>query len=158
MSEAGSDNAGVRFPPPFVFLGFVLLGPLIDRLLGIPPLALPHASKMIVAIVLIALGLGLILAAIRRFSAAGTRVEPWAPSTRFVASGVYRLTRNPMYLGMAIVSAGLALAIGSIAALVLVAVAMLAVDRFVIRKEEAYLSRKFGADYDEYRGEVRRWI
>ena len=158
MSEASSDNAGVRFPPPLVFLGFVLLGPLLDQLLGMPALVLPHAPKMSVAIVLIGLGLGVVLSAIRRFSAAGTRVEPWAPSTQFVASGVYGVTRNPMYLGMAVMSVGLALAIESIGALFLIVPAVLAVDRFVIRKEEAYLSSKFGAEYDSYRQRVRRWL
>lgn len=158
MSESSSDNAGVRFPPPLVFLGFVLLGPLVDRALSIAPLALPHATRMSLAIAFIGLGLALILAAIRRFDAAKTRVEPWAPSTHFVAGGVYRFTRNPMYLGMAILSVGLAVALESVSALLLVILAIVAIDRFVVRREEAYLQRTFGREYDDYRRRVRRWI
>ena len=158
MSGLREDHAGVRFPPPFVFLGFVLLGPVIDQLLGIGSLGLSRSLRLGIAIPLIAGALALILSAIRRFDAAGTRVEPSAPASHFVATGVYKFSRNPMYLGMGILSAGLALALGSATSLLLIVPAIVAVDLFVIRREEAYLHRRFGPEYDSYKLRVRRWL
>jgi protein-S-isoprenylcysteine O-methyltransferase Ste14 len=158
VKGAGADHAGIRVPPPLIFLGLVVVGPLLDRLLGLAPLALVRPVQIGLVLVLVAAGLALVLAAIRRFASAGTRVEPWAPSSAIVSDGIYRFTRNPMYLGMTLVMLGLALIIGSPGSLALVALAVLIVDRFVIRREEAYLERKFGDPYRAYRAKVRRWL
>ncbi|MFP5353383.1 MAG: methyltransferase family protein, partial [Actinomycetota bacterium] len=87
-----------------------------------------------------------------------TGVAPWTPATTLVTEGVYRVTRNPMYLGMTLLYLGLALGLGLMWALALLPVVVAIVDRFVIRREEAYLDRKFGAAYRDYRASVRRWI
>ncbi|MEO6432572.1 MAG: isoprenylcysteine carboxylmethyltransferase family protein [Sphingomicrobium sp.] len=158
MSTDRPDHAGVRFPPPLIFLGLTLAGPLLDRLLGLAPLDLERPVRIVLVLAFIAVGLALVLAAIRRFLRAGTRVEPWAPSSAIVSDGIYRFTRNPMYVGMALVMIGLALIIGSPASLAMVAVAVIVVDRYVIRREEAYLVQKFGTDYTNYRRRVRRWL
>jgi len=71
---------------------------------------------------------------------------------------VYRLTRNPMYVGMALAYFGLAILGGGIVALGLLPVAMLVIQHGVILREEAYLEGKFGADYLRYRAAVRRWL
>jgi protein-S-isoprenylcysteine O-methyltransferase Ste14 len=158
MSERQSDHAGVRVPPPLTFLGLVVTGPLIDRLFGIAPLHIAQPVRSILVILLVVAGLAIVLAAIRNFARAGTRVEPWAPSSAIVSNGIYRFTRNPMYIGMALVMLGLALVIGSPASVVMVAVGLIIVDLFVIRREEAYLEAKFGEDYRAYRTRVRRWL
>lgn len=149
------DHAGVRFPPPFVFLGFLMLGLLLDRLGGWPKLP-PALYYPGIAVVLA--GLGLLLSALSGFRRAGTRPEPWQPSSSIVEHGPYRFTRNPMYLGMALLMLGLALIAASTAALALVPVAVIAIDRCVIVREEAYLQRKFGDAYGAYCGRVRRWL
>ena len=158
MTKAGQDHAGVRVPPPLIFLGLVLIGPLLDRMLGIAPLNLGRPATIALSLALVAAGLTVVLAAIRRFSSAGTRVEPWAPSSAVVRDGIYRFSRNPMYVGMALVMLGLALILGSPSSLAMVGVATLLVDRFVIRREEAYLEGKFGGEYLAYRNQVRRWL
>lgn len=158
MSGDKPDHAGVRVPPPLIFLGLTLVGPVFDRLLAVPPLDFGRAVRTVLIVILVTLGLTLVLAAIRRFQRAGTRAEPWAPSSAIVCDGIYRFTRNPMYVGMALVMLGLALVIGSISSLAMVAVAILVVDRYVIRREEAYLEAKFGSAYNEYRRRVRRWL
>ena len=158
MTGKSPDHAGVRVPPPLIFLGLVLIGPLVDRLFGIAPLHIAQPVRSILVILLVVTGLAIVLAAIRNFARAGTRVEPWAPSSAIVSNGIYRFTRNPMYIGMALVMLGLALVIGSPASLVMVAVGLIIVDLFVIRREEAYLEAKFGEDYRAYRTRVRRWL
>ena len=158
MSVSPPDHAGVRVPPPLIFLGLVILGPLVDRLFGIGPLHIAQPVRSIVVILLVTSGLAIVLAAIRNFARAGTRVEPWAPSSAIVSDGIYRFTRNPMYIGMALVMLGLALIIASPASIVMVGLASLIVDLFVIRREEAYLEAKFGDEYRAYRMRVRRWL
>lgn len=158
MSEKAPDHAGIRVPPPLILLGLVLVGPLLDRLLGFGQVALPRPVHVVLVLALIGAGLAVALAAVRRFARAGTRVEPWAPSSAIVSDGVYGFTRNPMYVGMVLVMLGLALIIRSPSSLLLVGLGLIILDRFVVRREEAYLEAKFGDAYRDYRARVRRWL
>lgn len=146
------DNPRVFVPPPLVFAALVGAGLLIDG----GPLAI--GLPLLAAIVLAVTGFGLIAAALGLFAKSKTRAEPWRPASALVASGLYRHTRNPMYLGMVLVSFGAALAFTSAAGMLLTILAALILDRTVIAREEAYLERRFGADYREYCERVRRWL
>jgi protein-S-isoprenylcysteine O-methyltransferase Ste14 len=94
----------------------------------------------------------------RRFSAAGTNIPPTLPTTALVVTGPYRWSRNPLYLAMILVYVGLGIAALSLWALLLAVPLVLLLNYGVIIREEAYLERKFGADYRAYRERVRRWI
>ena len=149
MSE---DSPRVFLPPPLIFGGLLALGLLLDS----DPLRFGPASILGIAlgvggVVLIALALGL-------FRSSETRPEPWQPASSLVNRGIYRFTRNPMYLGMAMLSLGIAMAFTSVPGVVLVAVALIIVDRVVVTREEAYLKRRFGQDYIAYMASVRRWL
>ena len=146
------DNPRVFVPPPLMLAAFVSVGLLIDG--G------PMATGLVLAVALILalVGLGLIASALGLFFQSKTRPEPWRGSSFLVAAGPYRFTRNPMYLGMVLVALAVALALTSMAAVALTLVAALIVDRVVIRREEAYLTRRFGKDYQAYRDKVRRWL
>ena len=155
--KADDDSAHVTFPPPFVYLGILLIGLAADRVIG-QHLGLPLLTRGVLAIALIAPGVGLLLAASGLFRRAGTDVKPWKTATALVDSGVYRFTRNPMYLGMALLYAGLAFAFASAGALLLLAVVIGIIQTQVIAREERYLETKFGDVYREYKQRVRRWI
>ena len=148
----GEDNPRVLVPPPLIFASLLALGLLIKADLT------TSISIRIAAAASIAAGLALIVAALGGFRRAQTRPEPWQPSTALVAKGVYGFTRNPMYLGMALVCFGAALLFTSAAAAILTIVASVVIDRTVIAREEAYLLRRFGSDYEAYRGRVRKWL
>jgi protein-S-isoprenylcysteine O-methyltransferase Ste14 len=96
--------------------------------------------------------------AMLRFRSARTSMVPMKPSTALVTSGPYLATRNPMYVGMAFLYAGLALLLGVIWSLAFLPAVLLMVDRFVIAREERYLEAKFGEEYRAYKGRVRRWL
>ncbi len=151
-----SDSAGVRFPPPLVFIGLLLIGLALDPLVGSFGLVwtLRWAAGVIVAVG----GLVIIGMAIGLFRRAGTRPEPWVETSAIVADGVYAATRNPMYLGMAAAQAGLAILFDSLAGVLLVPVAMALIHAFVIAREEAYLTAKFGDAYLAYKAAVPRWF
>ena len=150
------EGPGIFVPPPLMFGVATAVGALIDgNELDWKHVAHPSQLVGVVVagggIVLIAICLGLF----RRFR---TRPEPWEPDQALIRSGVYRFTRNPMYLGMALLCAGVAIFFESLPAFFLLAVTLVVIDRYVIEREEAYLARRFGAEYDEYRTQVRRWL
>jgi protein-S-isoprenylcysteine O-methyltransferase Ste14 len=96
--------------------------------------------------------------AMLRFRRARTSIVPMRPTTALVTSGPYRITRNPMYAGMAFLYVALALSLGVIWALAFLPLVLFTVDRLVIAREERYLEAKFGEQYREYKTSARRWL
>lgn len=159
MSDDRSDKtAGVIAPPPLLYLGTLSVGLGLDHLLGVPSLGLGAPAKWLLGGTLAAAGIALALPAARRFRRAGTHVEPWKPSNALVTGGIYRHTRNPMYLGLTLAYLGLAIAAGSPAALVLLLPLLVVVHYGVIAREERYLEARFGQPYRDYKARVRRWL
>lgn len=152
------DSAGVTFPPPLAFLGTLLAGLVLGRLVGSPGLPLHHATERGIGSLATILGIGIMLSAIGLFRAAGTDPKPWKRSNALVTGGVYRWTRNPMYLGMALAYGGVAIWLDSLVALLLLIPLIFVIQKEVIEREEAYLAAKFGAPYLEYQKAVRRWM
>ena len=148
----GANSPRVFVPPPLIFGGFLGLGLFVDR----DPAQLGAAQ--VSAILLASISMGLIVTALELFRTNRTRPEPWQPSDVLVNAGVYRFTRNPMCLGMALLSLAIALFFMSLPALGLTLVAAIIIDRTVIEREEAYLARRFGGQYQAYRRSVRRWL
>jgi len=166
---ANRDTPGVIAPPPLIYIGFLLVGWAIFRFANPEVLGeaarwlklgfgLETQTRRIVSLPLIIGGLLLDGAAAGYFRRLGTAVEPWKPSTVLAVDGLYRFSRNPIYLGFAITYVGLAIAMDSVFVLLLLIPCLWVVDRFVIQREERYLSARFGADYDAYRARVRRWL
>lgn len=166
---ANRDIPGVIAPPPLIYIGFLLAGWVVFRFANPEVLGeaarwlklgfgLETQTRRMVSLPLIIGGLLLDGAAAGYFRRLGTAVEPWKPSTVLATNGLYRLSRNPIYLGFAITYVGLAVAMDSVLVLLLLIPCLFVVDRFVIQREERYLSAKFGADYDAYRARVRRWL
>jgi protein-S-isoprenylcysteine O-methyltransferase Ste14 len=121
--------------------------------------AIVPGRRALVAVAALA-GIAIIAAAIRRFHDAQTTVNPLEPSraTRLVSGGVYRYTRNPMYLGLGLLLVAWALWLGSASVWLGPAAFVLLIDRVQITAEEAALEHLFGAEYRAYRGSVGRWF
>jgi protein-S-isoprenylcysteine O-methyltransferase Ste14 len=96
--------------------------------------------------------------AIAVMTAAKTHVDPFRPTTAIVSRGPFARTRNPIYVAMAMMYAGGALAFDVAGALLLLPLAIVAMTLLIIRCEERYLEGKFGEEYRNYRDKVRRWI
>lgn len=153
-----ADTAGVIAPPPLIFLGFLAVGWGLSQVMSDPSLPISPDVRRYLAFGLIAGGVVVDGAAVDRFRRAGTRPEPWKPTTALTTDGLYRFTRNPMYLGFALIYAGLAVVLDSAIAAALLIPCLVVIDLFVIRREERYMAARFGADYDAYRRKVRRWL
>jgi len=156
--ETAQDGAGVRFPPPLIYIIALVIGVYSGRALNLPHLGLSHAVRDIFT------GGFLIAGVIVMFAGAGllrsrkTNIIPFKPATCLVDTGIYGITRNPMYLGMALTYVALAILFDSLGALVLLPAVIAIMQTQVIAREEAYLERAFGRDYLAYKGRVRRWI
>lgn len=143
-------------PPPLIYLAGLALGFALDALL--PSGEAPGLLRWVLGPALVIAGLASIRSFVLSFGRAGTSLRPGGPTTALVTDGPYARTRNPGYLGMALLCAGIVLLASAPWALIGVGAAALVVDRSVIRREERYLERKFGADYLVYRSRVRRWL
>ena len=160
MTEENEEESGaaVRFPPPFVPLIALGAALAIEALVG-PFLGEPTGlARWVAGGLLLLIGIGCIMGAGGLFRKTGQDPKPWKPSPELIAEGIYRWTRNPMYLGMCLAQAGLGILFGTFWAVALVPVTALVIYRIAIRHEEAYLRGKFGADYEAYLGQVRRWL
>jgi len=151
-----ADHAGVAVPPPLIYVVLFGFGWLLQRLVPLP--FLPAIPARVAALIFLAAGVLLTASALLLFRRARTSLVPIKPTTALVLRGPYRLTRNPMYLGLLCVYIGAALWFGVTWALVLAPVVVLVVQRLAIAKEERYLEQKFGDAYRQYRARVRRWI
>jgi protein-S-isoprenylcysteine O-methyltransferase Ste14 len=105
-----------------------------------------------------AVGFVLAIWAVVTIRKAGTRVETNKPTTAIVANGPYRVTRNPIYIGMFLGLTGLAIGFDNLWVLATLVPFYLVIRYGVIAREEAYLERKFGAVYRGYKSRVRRWL
>ena len=106
-------------PPPLVFAGFLFAGAIADRYLLAAHFDLPNVVRYAIASALILSALFFLVGALGGFRRARTRAEPWKPTTAIVTGGVYRFTRNPMYVGMALAYSGVASGMDSVLALLL---------------------------------------
>ena len=143
--------------PPVWWIGFVLLGRWIsqhDPFSGI----ISHPIVDGVGVLLIVVGLVLIGMAILVMRHYRTTVIPRQTASALVSSGVFKYTRNPIYLGDALVLLGLFLHWGSLLALPLVVIFVWAIERRFIIPEEVHLRDKFGTEFERYAQNTRRWI
>ena len=153
----GRLGTGISVPPPLIFVGGFLVGLAVE--FAVPVAAPPAWVRITVG----ALGLAGFLYfdgfATRAFGRAGTSVLPFGDrTTSIVANGPYRFSRNPMYVGMTLLYVGIAAATGVMWAFATLPIVLIVIDRYVIAREEAYLTAKFGDSYREYQSRVRRWI
>jgi protein-S-isoprenylcysteine O-methyltransferase Ste14 len=157
-SEQDGDTASPRIRPPLLFLGCLILGLALDRVLP-APFALPEIAWMRWAGGgLIVLGIAVFAAGFGNFSRAGTPVPGNRPVHALVTTGIHGLSRNPIYVGMYLLYVGIGLAALSPWVLILVLPIAVIMRSAVVAREEAYLERRFGAAYRDYKVRVRRWL
>ncbi len=151
-----TDRANTIPWPPILFLAMVLAAWGLETTVPIP---LPGAAVLRWAgVVLSMCGLGLAAAGAAQFIRIGTQVSPVGRPSKLATGGIYRLTRNPMYLGECVLLAGVALVLGSMWLLAAVPFVAFGLRQLAILPEEAFLTRRFGDEYRAYQARVGRWI
>ena len=156
--KSASDVAGVIAPPPLIYLGFLLIGFGLQTLWPAPMVTTSWVLRVGIGVSLGLLGILFSASGVGEFRKAQTNVNPMRPALAIVTDGPYRLTRNPMYLGLTLLYGGIAFGFNSGWMLGLLVPILVVMHYGVIAREEAYLERKFGEPYREYRKQVRRWL
>lgn len=147
-----------KIPPPLVA---VCVAAAMWAAAGLGPIwPLPHTVRMGLVALLVAAGAACDLAGIWAFRVQRTTINPLRPerSTALVTSGIYRFTRNPMYVGMACFLTAWALYLNAVLALAGVGLFVAYITRFQIRPEERILQSLFGEPFVAYTARVRRWL
>ena len=147
-----------RIPPPVLVLlfGAVMWGPAMLP----PPLPIGRGPRIAIGLAVTALGLFVLASAFLAFRKARTTIDPVNihRASSLVTAGIFRLSRNPMYVGFASMLLGWAIALGGAWALVGPAVFVLYITRFQIAPEERVMRERFGAAYAAYCTRTRRWL
>ncbi len=152
-----SDIAGVVAPPPLIYLGGLIIGFAIQARLPLP-LLLPKGLRRLLGGLLLGGAVLLIVGAMRRFQQAGTPYNPEEPTTALISEGPYQVTRNPLYLSLTMLYTAIALFGDAFWVMALLPVVIRVMNRGVIEREEHYLERKFGDQYQQYKERVPRWF
>ncbi|MCG8030248.1 MAG: isoprenylcysteine carboxylmethyltransferase family protein [Candidatus Thiodiazotropha taylori] len=156
VNDRSEDHADVILPPPVIHIISIGLAGVIGYYF---PMPLPHwVMLQWIGAMLSVAAIAITLWGMREFHASRNPVAPIRPVNRLMVSGPYRFTRNPLYLSLILLQLGLALFFlnGWMAVLLLPVVIIVHV--YVVAREEAYLLRRFGSDYQAYQERVRRWI
>ena len=156
MSPDNTDSAGIKFPPPFIFLLSILIGLGIHRFW--PMSVVPTTLALPLGVASIAFALVLVLLGFRELRRHKTTIRPDEPSSAIVKTGPYRFTRNPLYVSLSALHLGIALWTNILWVVLMLIPAWVVMTTQVIAREEAYLERAFGKDYLSYKASVRRWI
>lgn len=154
--QDSTDTPNVLILPPLLFGGALLLGLLLHWIYPLYVLN-PWIARVLGAALLLASG-GLAFAAERVMQRAGTNVRPDRPTLAIVSDGPFRFTRNPLYLALIGLYAGVTLLFNALWPLVLLIPTIVVLRLGVIAREERYLEAKFGDAYSAYKVRVRRWL
>ena len=156
MKQPVPDKPGAIAPPPLIFLPCLLIGMAVDY---VWPVAVLQLNIRIVAGgILILFSFVPVIWAVRHFRKEKTSFDVRKPASRLITSGPFQWSRNPIYVAMTMLIFGIAVAMDSIWVLLSLLPALVVMHYGVIIREEAYLERKFGQDYIDYKSKVRRWI
>lgn len=157
MSEPDADRPSTVPWPPIIYAVTLALAWGLSRLAPLP--AWPtNAVIELTGAVAFCVGIALVAMALVRFRAHGTTFDPVGPASALATDGIYRVSRNPMYLGAVIAFLGLSAYLNAPWLLLLQPVLVLALTKLAIEREEAYLERRFGAAYQAYAARTRRWL
>ena len=158
MTEKQNDMPDINknVPPPLVALMYIVIAFLIGRFVQIP-FAVPVILRNI-GFALTFIGFLFGVGAFIEFRKARTTLDPHGSVKQLVTAGVYRFTRNPIYLGFLLMVIGLPLNSGLYWGILTALFFVMTINRLVIEREEAYLEKKFKAQYTDYKSRVRRWL
>ena len=142
-------------PPTYLFVAIVVMVALHVLLPGMKLLPFPWN---LLSVGPLGIGVALDLVADRALKKRQTTVKPFEESSVLITDGVYRISRNPMYLGFVLILLGIGVFMGSLIPFAIIPILAVLMDVVFIRVEERMLEEKFGERWVRYRKQVRRWI
>ena len=156
FKQSNSDRAQLLAPPPILFIGCWALGQLMEWTIPLYCIRSPYNSLLGAPI--FSLGFAILIYAASQLVRAKTDLITISPSTKLVQAGLFKYSRNPIYLGGPMMYLGCAIFAKTTWPICLLPFPILLVNECAIKKEEEYLLRKFGDEYRRYKAKVPRWI
>ena len=156
--EKQADHPGVYFPPPMLYFAVFLVTLVIQHFIYLDHSFLDSTTAIIASFFFIVAGLALMLPAILNFLQTKNTLIPVKPASSLQVSGIYSVSRHPMYLGLLLIYIGVAFWIGNWWTFIFVPFLVVLINKLIIEKKEGYLERAFGDSFNEYKKKVRRWI
>ena len=152
------DNPGVVVPPPLIYVALFFLSLLLQKYLPLNISFFATESSTIIGSVLIFIAFLFMLPALIKFVQSKNTLITIQPASSLQTDGIYKISRNPMYLGLLFMYSGIGMLKGDWWTFILIPIIIIIVQSYVIRGEENYLQRAFGEEYAHYKKKVRRWI
>jgi len=154
--EPGLHGPGVRIHPPVIYAISILLGIVLNNFWAWTMPYGIHGSLyggIVIGLVILIAGFSIL-----EFHRANTDVRPDKPDSALITSGPYRITRNPLYIGLTLIQITVALWFDNAWILVFAIPSVIVITQYAIVREERYLEKMFGQDYLDYKQRVRRWL
>lgn len=155
-AQKNSDQANVVAFPPMLFGTTLLIGVLLSYIFPTPLLS--PMTALAIGLVLFGIGVITLLLAFQGMIQHKTTIHPKGATTAIVSNGLYRYTRNPMYLSLTLIYIGVSVATNAWWGLLLLIPLLVVVQKGIVEREEHYLTQKFGEEYLSYKAQVRRWL
>jgi protein-S-isoprenylcysteine O-methyltransferase Ste14 len=156
MPSDERDDPGIKVPPPLIYLVPLAVGTALDGKRRVP--FLPPRTARTLEWPLLGFGVAFNAWFLRTIRRDGVPIRTDRPVPKLTTEGPFRYSRNPSYLALAMIYAGIAVLRNSLWTLLLLPLVMIVVQREVIGREERYLERAFGEEYRAYNNRVRRWV
>lgn len=152
------DHAQVKTIPPLIPLTFIVLAWLVNRYLYALPIPLVDNIQLIIAYVMMAFASVLFAFSLYFFFKTRQNPEPHTPTNALYTGGIFRITRNPIYLGFLVAQVVVAIKLNNLYVILSLPFVFWLLNKWVIEPEEIYLEQLFGQEYLDYKQKVRRWL
>jgi protein-S-isoprenylcysteine O-methyltransferase Ste14 len=153
-----SKGPGVFIPPPLFYVLIFIAAVFIQKIIPIADKLFRLLAIKVVGVILLIVALFFLVKSLRQFFLTKNTLVLIKPASSLQTTGIYGMTRNPMYVGLTIVYLGIACFIGNLWNFILLPVLFIIVQEYIIKREEKYLELEFGQEYRDYKRTVRRWL
>jgi len=153
-----SKGPGVYFPPPLLYGLIFIASIFIQKKIAIADALFQSQTIKIVGVIFLFMALFFLISSLRQFFKSKNTLILIKPASSLQTTGIYRISRNPMYVGLCIVYLGISCFLGNWWNIILLPLLILIVQEYVIKREEKYLVLEFGYEYEEYKRKVIRWL
>ena len=156
--ENSKDNPGVYIPPPLFYVLTFIAAILIQSKIKIDDAFFHEKGTKITGVIFLIIAIFFLVKSLGQVFQSKNSLITIKPATSLQTTGIYNVTRNPMYVGLAIVYLGISCFIGNWWNIILFFLLLLIIQEYIIKHEEKYLERRFGQEYLDYKLKVRRWL
>jgi len=156
MQNNKDRGPGVKFPPPLVFIIAIILGYFLENYFSL--VTLNSYLWVLIGSTGIVVSIGVLCYALYSFIKAKTHIEPWQPASSLITTGLYKFSRNPIYLMFVVLTVSIGLVLSKFWIVVFTFIAAWIIQTYVIKREEIYLEKVFADKYIKYQRSVNRWL